>query len=421
MGKFLPNLATICEPLRSLIRSNASFEWGTKHDEVFQRLKKMVTNAETLKFFDTKLRTRVIADASPVGLGLIQFDSKDDVSPRIICYASKSLSSTERRYCQTEKEALSLVWAVERFSVYLLGRNFELETDHKPLEVIFSPTSRPCARIERWVLRLQAFKYSVKYRKGSTNIADPFSRLLEASEGDDFDKDSQFLVLAIMESAAIDTIELEVASTDDPELNSVRECLQNGHWGNQTVKSFEPFRNELGSIGSLVIRGNKLVVPQSLRRRMLTLAHEGHPGETVMKRRLRDSVWWPGMDRDVSKHVINCEGCRLVSLPSRPEPMRRRQLPSKPWIDVAIDFMGPLPSGENLLVVVDYFSRYKEVEIMRQITAEEAITRLHRIFTRLGFPVTITLDNARQFASSKFDKYCKEHGITLNYSTPYWP
>lgn len=82
-------------------------------------------------------------------------------------------------------------------------------------------------------------------------------------------------------------------------------------------------------------------------------------------------------------------------------------------------FLGPLPSGEYLLVIVDYFSRYKEIEIMKRITAEETTCRLHTIFTRLGYPVTITLDNARQFISTHFDEYCKLHGIQLNYSTPY--
>ncbi|XP_055543705.1 uncharacterized protein K02A2.6-like [Wyeomyia smithii] len=424
VGKFLPDLATVCAPLWELTHKGTVFQWAPEHDIAFQKLKSMVSQATTLQYFDNTLRTRVVADASPVGLGavLIQFGNMHhDSDRRIICYASKSLSATERRYCQTEKEALALVWAVERFSTYLLGRKFELETDHKPLETIFAPTSRPCARIERWVLRLQGFTFEVKYRKGCKNIADPFSRLSKTQEGEDFDDDSQFLVLAIMESAAIDTCELEKASKEDAELAIVHECARNGQWGKPEAKAYEILKDELGFVGDLLVRGTKLVIPKSLRNRMLILAHEGHPGETVMKRRLRDRVWWPAMDRETEKFVTSCEGCRLVGLPSKPEPMQRRKIPSRPWIDVALDFMGPLPTGENLMVIVDYFSRYKEVEIMRQITAEETISRLHKIFTRLGFPVSITLDNARQFISTTFENYCKEHGISLNHSTPYWP
>lgn len=127
------------------------------------------------------------------------------------------------------------------------------------------------------------------------------------------------------------------------------------------------------------------------------------------------------MDDAIARTVDGCEGCRLVSLPERPEPMQRRQLPEAPWLDVAIDFLGPLPSGDYLLVIIDYFSRYKEVEILRKITAQETAERLERIFVRLGYPRTITLDNGRQFVSREFEEFCNRRGIILNRTTPYWP
>lgn len=277
--------------------------------------------------------------------------------------------------------------------------------------------------VERWVLRLQSFTYDVKYRKGSANIADSFSRLTDhhAVEQAYTENDEKFLILAILESTAIDISEIESATINDRELTLVREALRSGIWNETEIKPFEAFQNELGFVGELVVRGNKMVIPTSLRKRFLQLGHEGHPGESAMKRRLRDRVWWPGMDRDISKLVAVCEGCRLVGLPQKPEPMRCRPLPSEAWTDVAIDFLGPLPSGDYLLVIIDFFSRYKEVEIMRLITAKETADRLRRIFQRLGFPRTITLDNARQFLSSDFGNFCKENGIFLNFTVPYWP
>lgn len=422
MGRFLPDLGTVTEPLRGLLRKGVSFHWEGRHEDAFQQIKTMICNISHLHYFDNHFRTRLIADASPVALGavLVQFSEADDI-PRVVSYASKSLSSTEKRYCQTEKEALALVWAAERFSMYLLGREFELETDHKPLETIFSPSSKPCARIERWVLRLQSFKYIVKYRRGAANIADPFSRLATVTENNEFENEGKFMVLAIMDSVAVDTDGIERASMDDAELCSVRECIQSGNWNKPEVKPYEVFRNEIGVMDNIVVRGNKMVIPLSLRSRMLKLAHEGHPGESLMKRRLRDRMWWPGMDREITKFVTMCDGCRLVGLPSRPEPMQRRPLPSRPWIDVALDFLGPLPSGEYLLIIIDYYSRYKEIEIMNRITAKATIDRLERIFTRLGYPMTITLDNARQFISAELEQFCSEHGVNLNNTTPYWP
>lgn len=95
-----------------------------------------------LSLFDPALPNIVMADVSPVGLGavLLQRYGKD---VRIICYISRSLSAVENRYSQIEKEALALVFAIERLKFYLLGCPFELVTDHKPLQVIFSPRSKP--------------------------------------------------------------------------------------------------------------------------------------------------------------------------------------------------------------------------------------------------------------------------------------
>ena len=83
-----------------------------------------------------------------------------------------------------EKEALALVWACERFNLYVYGREFELETDHKPLECIFRRTSKSSARIERWVLHLQCHNYRVVYRPGKTNIVDALSRLNQTNPKD---------------------------------------------------------------------------------------------------------------------------------------------------------------------------------------------------------------------------------------------
>ena len=118
----------------------------------------------------------MVADASPFGLGAILIKDQDD-GPRVISYAARSLSDVESRYHQTEREALSLVWACEKFKPYLIGNKFDLVTDHEPLKVIYGPRSKPCARIERWVLRLMPYDFNVVYWPGSKNVADPLSRL----------------------------------------------------------------------------------------------------------------------------------------------------------------------------------------------------------------------------------------------------
>lgn len=384
VARYIPDLATLNAPLRELLKDSVPFVWLSEHEKSFLKIKEIMGDVKSLGYFDQNDKTLVVADASGVALGaiLIQFDKLNQ--PRIISYASKSLSACEKRFSQTEKEALALVWAVERFKLYLLGIQFDLETDHKPLEVIFGKTSRPCARIERWVLRLQAFNYKVIYRRGKTNLADVLSRLPVGNVGvpfeeksdvyiraavcvissmivnnsdETFDNDVEASVRAIHESAALDVMEIEMATETDPDLQEVRKCIESGKWDNVAVKNFAHFKEEFGFTGNLILRNSKLVIPKILRSRMLELGHEGHPGESAMKARLRERCWWPKIDADIQKYVAQCSACQLVALPERPEPMSRKPLPLKPWIDLALDFLGPLPTGESILVVVDYFSR----------------------------------------------------------------
>lgn len=142
---------------------------------------------------------------------------------------------------------------------------------------------------------------------------------------------------------------------------------------------------------------------------------------TVTKRWLRSKVWWPKIDQQAELFVRKCFGCTLVSAPDAPEPMKRKQLPSEPWQHVAMDFLGPLPSGHNLLVVVDYYSRYFEIEIMKKIDSTETIKRLTPMFARFGLPLTITADNGRQFVSEEFRGFCDSNNIKLISTIPYWP
>ena len=94
-----------------------------------------------------------------------------------------------KKYPTTEKEDLAVVLAYEKFHIYLYGVEFELVTDHKPLEVLYGRKSRSNARIERWMLKLMAYNFKVKYAPGRPNITDALSRLVDKSHSET--KDSQ--------------------------------------------------------------------------------------------------------------------------------------------------------------------------------------------------------------------------------------
>lgn len=210
----------------------------------FAKLKEHMLNEMTLGYFDINDRTQLIVDASLVGLGAVLLQLNEH-GPRVISYASKSLSDVEKRYAQTEKEALALVWATERFHYYLYGREQELITDHKPLEVIFGSKSKPCARIERWVLRLQSYKYKVIYRPGKSNIADPISRLAvtQACPRKTFDDNAEHYVnwvVALAVPIALKLTEIEQQSEIDAMIKAVKIGLQQNIWAEDAATRRPP-------------------------------------------------------------------------------------------------------------------------------------------------------------------------------------
>lgn len=214
--------------------------------------------------------------------------------------------------------------------------------------------------------------------------------------------------------------EIEKSSAASETIGAVKRGIYSEQW-NELAMPFKIFASELCFSGNILLRGTRIVVPEELRERVIAAAHEGHPGICVMKRRLRTKVWWPKIDQQAEKFVQKCHGCTLVSAPAAPEPLRRTTLPSEPWQHLAIDFLGPLPSGHNLLVLVDFFSRYIEIEVMKIIDSTETIRRLRKIFARFGLPLSITADNGRQFISDEFKSYCNTNNIKLINIIPYWP
>ena len=120
----------------------------------------------------------LIVDGSQHAVGAILAQrEKDGTQYKIVSYASRALTPVESRYSQTDIEGLALVWGIEHFRFFLLGKEFDVITDHKALESIFNnPRSKPPECIERWILQLQPYHFRVIYKKRSQNEADYLSR-----------------------------------------------------------------------------------------------------------------------------------------------------------------------------------------------------------------------------------------------------
>ena len=160
LSKFLPKLSTLCELLRELTKKNADWVWSDKQDIAFETIKNLVIKAPVLRYYDVNKEVTKQCDASQDGLGCVLLQNEQPVA-----FASKTMTETEKQYAQTEKECLAIVYACEKFNQYILGKSTKIETDHKPLEIIFKK-SLLCApkRLQRMLLRLQKYLLIVVYR-----------------------------------------------------------------------------------------------------------------------------------------------------------------------------------------------------------------------------------------------------------------
>ena len=132
--------------------------------------------------YDPTRPITLAADASSYGIGAVISQYAPDGTEEPIAFASKTLTSTEKNYSQVEKEALSIIFGVRKFHLYLSGRHFQLTTDHKPLLGIFSPEkSLPVMtlqQLQRWPLIMMGYDYHTVYRKFADHAnADALSRL----------------------------------------------------------------------------------------------------------------------------------------------------------------------------------------------------------------------------------------------------
>lgn len=176
--RFVPQFATIAAPLTALTAKDQRDPviWNEDCEAAFQALKASLCSSPVLRSPDFSQRFLVQTDASAVGLWavLAQGEPGDE---RPVLYLSRHLLPRETRYSTVEKEGLAIKWALESLRYYLLGREFDLETDHRALKWINSMKDHN-SRLTRWYLSLQPYQFQIRHRAGKNNVvADYLSRL----------------------------------------------------------------------------------------------------------------------------------------------------------------------------------------------------------------------------------------------------
>ena len=150
---------------------------------------------------------------------------------------------------------------------------------------------------------------------------------------------------------------------------------------------------------------------ESLQQRAIEIAHETHPGLSKTKALVREKVWFPNIDKMVKNTEDRCIPCQAVEKNTTQEPLAMTDMPKGPWEAIHLDFYGPLPSGDYLLVVIDRYSRFPEVEIVKSTKASVVIPKLDKIFATHGVPATVKTDNGLPFNGEEYSRYLTALGI----------
>lgn len=422
LSPFIPNKSSIISPLCNLLKEQVPFQWRPEHKEAVNKIKQVLSSEPLLRLYDPQQPITIQADASSTGLGATLMQNNQPIA-----YASRALTDTETRYAQIEKELLAVVFATERFHHFTYGRQVNVQSDHKPLEMIIKkPLHKASPRLQSMLLRLLKYRIAITYTPGSKmHIADALSRAYISTNTEQQPQPELQIHSAIKYIPATPEKieEIREACNADPTLTKLKEYVRSGwpkYKGNipLSLYAYWPIKDSIHEENGLLFVENKIIIPAQCRSAILYKLHEGHLGMDKCKARARETMYWPNMNRDIDEYVSQCPTCATYRPKNTKEPLIPHQVPERPWSKLGMDIF--TFGGHDYLVVVDYFSKYPEVSMLKNKTANGVIDVLKPMFARHGVPDEVIADNM-PFSSYNLTDFAKSWGFSIVTSSPRYP
>ena len=185
------------------------------------------------------------------------------------------------------------------------------------------------------------------------------------------------------------------------------------------LQEFWNYRDELTVGHGLVLKGQKIFVPKTLREEMLQRLHEGHLGinKTLMK--ARDVLFWPGMAVEITEKVKKCPVCLENRPCQQSEPLKSHEIPPLPWAKVGTDLLHK--NGRSYLVTIDYYPKWPELTLLNSMTSTTVITALKSQFARYGVPSVLMSNNGPCYSSEQFKQFSQDWCFDHVTSSPGYP
>lgn len=423
--RYIPDMADLLSPLCKLLKKDSEFIWLPAHRLAFAELKRKVCMAPALTPFDSKKKITLQCDASKNGIGCCLFQKDEQNILRLVTCASRTMNEAELNYSQTEKELLSICYAVKKFHRFIYGYPVDVQTDHKPIVSIMSkPIGKiGSPRLKRLRLKLLMYNLNVYYVPGKLlHFADMLSRnSLKCTEIDKEMSHVVHLVTAHLPMSPERKSKFQNETKSDYVLSLLHKYYLNG-WPEQNVipkqcKEYYKIKDDIYFECGLAFFQNKIIVPDSLRSYVLNLVHEGHPGICKSISKARQLFYWPGLAKDIHKFVLECRTCEKFRPANSHDKLLPHKIPNRRFAKVGTDILDF--SGKFFLVIIDYFSHWLEILPLKDKTSKSVINAYQEVFTRFGFPEEIIADN-NPFNSFECHQYYKSKDIVFTSSSPHY-
>ena len=469
--KFVQGYSQIAAPLNHLLRKGIPWLWVDACQKSFEGLKYAITHAPVLAIPDPNQPFRVVCDASKHGVGAVL-----EQNGRPCAYMSRKFSDAEKNYHITEQELAAVCMALTEWRCYLLGKVFEVVTDHRAntflsVQKVLNP------RQARWAELLQSYFIEWKYEPGRSNVADPLSRnpaflsssrcstglKVKAAFSASTRVGRRLIRCAVATRSAAHSTEGGALASSDAEHPGAASssgvanpdglsiwCPKGDDWLKDIRYAYgkDPIlqdgrkrqKAKLQARNGYWFHGNALYIPEMSRGKDKKLkeaipqenhavTQAGHVGRTKMLEKIQRYYWWPKLRGDVEDFLRTCDACQRnkvdTSVPAgllQPLP-----IPSRRWESISMDFITDLPKTHKgydaILVVVDRLSKYAHfIPTITTLTAEElAEVFLDRVFKLHGMPQQVLTDRGSVFTSAftqELFKHLQTHSLR---STAYHP
>lgn len=410
--RFVKNFSLIAAPLHNLTKGNTkrTFVWPQEAEEAFISLKTLLTTTPVMSCPDYSKPFMIQCDASNEGIGAVLCQKTED-SEQAVAFLSRKLTDTEQRYSASERELLSVVYAIEKFRPYIDGVHFTVVTDHSALQWLHKMKD-PHGRLARWAMKLQQFSFDIIHRPGKVHtVPDALSRAT-----------AELNIIEIEEKHKNDWYKTKVEN-----LKSGR-TLNDSDWEESNGLLYKRvFMKQYPNEENLW----KLYIPESLRHDILRACHDnpraGHLGIRKTQYRIKKHYFWPKIVQDVKQYVKNCEVCasHKVSQNLPFGQMGKHREVTAPWQVVSLDLMGPLPKSKKgntmLFVITCWFSKLALLFPLRTAKADKICEILENQILLFGAPKAIISDNGKQFNSNAFKELATKYNCKLWFTPNYHP